>query len=151
MFGAYVASLASAPLAAHTRRTYASKVRQYLVWLVGAEVDGDPLASAEGRDWAVRDYRGYLLGVLKRSPATVNGALARWMTSISAAGTGRPKRSARTGMDAERRVRSSDGANETPDRQQRRGRPANAPRVSVIDPLTACARRGELHKLRWLM
>ena len=88
VFGAYVASLASAPLAAHTRRTYASKVRQYLVWLADAEVDGDPLASAEGRDWAVRDY---LLGVLKRSPATVNGALARWMTSISAAGTGRPK------------------------------------------------------------
>ena len=76
MFGAYVAALASAPLAAHTRRTYASKVRQYLVWLAGAEVDGDPLASAEGRDWAVRDYRGYLQGVLKRSPATVNGALA---------------------------------------------------------------------------
>ena len=24
----------------------------------------------------MRDYRGYLLGVLKRSPATVNGALA---------------------------------------------------------------------------
>ncbi|MGB0091739.1 MAG: hypothetical protein WBP81_04310 [Solirubrobacteraceae bacterium] len=48
MFGAYVAALASAPLAAHTRRTYASKVRQYLVWLAGAEVDGDPLASAEG-------------------------------------------------------------------------------------------------------
>jgi integrase/recombinase XerD len=46
------------------------------VWLAGAEVDGDPLASAERRDWAVRDYRGYLQGVLKRSPATVNGALA---------------------------------------------------------------------------
>ena len=57
MFGAYVAALASAPLSAHTRRTYASKVRQYLVWLAGAEVDGDPLASAVGRDWAVRDSR----------------------------------------------------------------------------------------------
>jgi site-specific recombinase XerD len=72
----YVAALVAAPLSAQSHRTYASKVRQYLVWLGGAEVDGDPLASADGRDWAVRDYRGYLQGVLKRSPATVNGALA---------------------------------------------------------------------------
>jgi site-specific recombinase XerD len=73
---AYVVVLASAPLSAQTRRTYASKVRQFLVWLAGADVDGDPLGTPEGRDWAVRDYRGYLQGVLKRSPATVNGALA---------------------------------------------------------------------------
>lgn len=73
---AYTAALALAPLSAQTRRTYASKVRQYLAWLAGAEVDGDPLASAAGRDWAVRDYRAYLQAVLKRSPATVNGALA---------------------------------------------------------------------------
>jgi integrase/recombinase XerC len=76
VFGAYVVALGAAPLSAQTRRTYASKVRQFLVWLAGAEVDGDPLASADGRDWAVRDYRGYLQGVLKRRPATVNGALA---------------------------------------------------------------------------
>ena len=72
----YVAALASAPLSEQSRRTYASKVRQYLVWLAGAEVDGDPLGAADGRDWAVRDYRGYLQSVLKRSPATVNNALA---------------------------------------------------------------------------
>ena len=76
VFGAYVAALGAAPLLAQTRRTYASKVRQFLVWLAGAGVDGDPLGSADGRDWAVCDYRGYLQGVLKRSPATVNGALA---------------------------------------------------------------------------
>ena len=76
MFDGYVAALESAPLSAQSRRTYASKVRQYLAWLAGAEVDGDPLVSAAGRDWAVRGYRGYLQGVLKRSPATVNGALA---------------------------------------------------------------------------
>ena len=76
VFDGYVAALGAAPLSAQTRQTYASKVRQYLVWLAGAGVDGDPLGSAEGRDWAVRDYRGYLQGVLKRSPATVNGALA---------------------------------------------------------------------------
>jgi integrase/recombinase XerC len=71
-----VVALSSAPLSAQTRRTYASKVRQYLVWLASAEVDGDPLGAADGRDWAVRDYRGYLQTVLKRSPATINNALA---------------------------------------------------------------------------
>jgi len=72
----YLGALAAAPLADQTRRTYASKVRQFLAWLASTEVDGDPLGSADGRDWAVRDYRGHLQTVLKRSPATVNGALA---------------------------------------------------------------------------
>jgi site-specific recombinase XerC len=51
-------------------------VRQYLAWLAVTELEGDPLGSVAGRDWAVRDYRGYLQSVLKRSPATVKGALA---------------------------------------------------------------------------
>ncbi len=72
----YTRVLAAAPLSAQTRRTYASKVRQYLAWLAGADLDGDPLADADGRDWAVRDYRTHLQAVLKRSPATVNNALA---------------------------------------------------------------------------
>src|SRR6266536_2870211 len=40
---AYAAALAHAPLSDQTRRTYASKVRQYLAWLQTAVVDGDPL------------------------------------------------------------------------------------------------------------
>ncbi len=56
----YVDALASAPLADQTRRTYASKVRQYLAWLAVADTDGDALNSADGRDWAVRDYRTHL-------------------------------------------------------------------------------------------
>ena len=72
----YSTALRSAPLSDQTRRTYASKVRQYLAWLVDADLDEDPLASAAGRDWAVRDYRTHLQTVLKRSPATVNNALA---------------------------------------------------------------------------
>ncbi|MGO9899262.1 MAG: tyrosine-type recombinase/integrase [Solirubrobacteraceae bacterium] len=72
----YVSALAAGPLAEQTRRTYASKVRQYLAWLAGAELDGDLFDSADGRDWAVRDYRAHLQAVLKRKPATVNGALA---------------------------------------------------------------------------
>jgi site-specific recombinase XerD len=76
ILASYVTALSLAPLSAQTRRTYASKARQYLVWLAGAEVDGDPLGAADGRDWAVRDYHGYLQSVLKRSPATINSALA---------------------------------------------------------------------------
>ena len=72
----YTTALRSAPLSDQTRRTYASKVRQYLAWLADADLDQDPLTSAASRDWAVRDYRTHLQTVLKRSPATVNNALA---------------------------------------------------------------------------
>ena len=72
----YLAVLARAPLSAETVRTYTSKVRQYLAWLAIAEPDGDPMAQAQARDWAVRDYRSHLLGDLKRKPATINNALA---------------------------------------------------------------------------
>jgi site-specific recombinase XerD len=72
----YIEALRAAPLSDQTRRTYASKVRQYLAWLAGTDLDQDPLTSVDGRDWAVRDYRTHLQTVLKRSPATVNNALA---------------------------------------------------------------------------
>jgi integrase/recombinase XerC len=72
----YAAALRTAPLSEQTRRTYASKVRQFLAWLAGADLHEDPLTSTDGRDWAVRDYRTHLQTVLKRSPATVNNALA---------------------------------------------------------------------------
>jgi integrase/recombinase XerC len=72
----YTEALATAPLSAHTRRTYESKVRQYLAWLATAELDGDPLTDKRARDWAVRDYRSHLQTVLERAPATVNNALA---------------------------------------------------------------------------
>jgi integrase/recombinase XerC len=72
----YTDALLSAPLSAQTRRTYESKVRQYLAWLATAELDGDPFKDEHGRDWAVRDYRTHLQTVLKRAPATVNSALA---------------------------------------------------------------------------
>jgi site-specific recombinase XerD len=76
VLGDYAAALRTAPLSEQTRRTYASKVRQFLAWLAGADLDADPLTSADGRDWAVRNYRTHLQTVLKRSPATVNNALA---------------------------------------------------------------------------
>jgi integrase/recombinase XerD len=72
----YLTALAKVPLSAETRRTYASKVRGYLAWLADTDFDGDPLADADARDWAVRDYRTHLAAVLKRSSATINNALA---------------------------------------------------------------------------
>jgi len=72
----YAAALKSAPLSDQTRRTYASKVRQFLAWLADAESDGDALNATDARDWAVRDYRSHLQTALKRKPATVNNALA---------------------------------------------------------------------------
>jgi integrase/recombinase XerC len=73
---AYAAVLAAAPLSAETRRTYASKARQYLAWLDAANIDGDPLADPAARDRAVRGWRAHLLTVAKQAPATVNNALA---------------------------------------------------------------------------
>jgi hypothetical protein len=72
----YAAALQSAPLSDQTRRTYASKVRQFLAWLADADTAADALNARAARDWAVRDYRSHLQTVLKRKPATVNNALA---------------------------------------------------------------------------
>lgn len=71
----YVGALAIAPVDDDTRRAYASRVRQYLAWLEGATVEGNPLADEAARDWAVRDYRSFLT-VARRRPSTVNTVLA---------------------------------------------------------------------------
>jgi site-specific recombinase XerD len=59
-----------------TRRAYASRVRGYLAWLTGADVDGDPLTEPAARDGAVRDYKAHLQTVAKRQPSTINTGLA---------------------------------------------------------------------------
>jgi site-specific recombinase XerD len=76
ILAAYGRHLARSPLIGHSARTYASAARGYLAWLDGAEVDGDPLADTAARDWAVRDYRSWLVTVAKRAPATVNKIMA---------------------------------------------------------------------------
>jgi site-specific recombinase XerD len=73
---AYTAQLSVAPLSAETRRTYASKTRQYLAWLPTAVVDGDPLTNPAARDQAVGDWRAHLVTAANQAPATVNNALA---------------------------------------------------------------------------
>src|ERR1017187_5056840 len=79
---AYTGALADVPLAADTKRTYVSRVRMYLAWLASPAASrrsqGDPLVSPRARDWAVRDYRFYLLRDAdpKRSIRYSNNALA---------------------------------------------------------------------------
>jgi site-specific recombinase XerC/DNA-binding CsgD family transcriptional regulator len=78
----YAAALEQTALAAGTRRTHLSRVRQYLAWLDGDDgarrLVGDPLTLPPARDWAVRDYRHYLLREAdpKRSVRYANNALA---------------------------------------------------------------------------
>ena len=81
ILGGYAAALAAAPLSADTCRTYVSRVRQYLAWLhrdTGERRFGDPLTLPGARDWAVRDYRRYLLREAdpKRSVRYCNNTLA---------------------------------------------------------------------------
>lgn len=72
----YAKHLRKMPLRGHTPRTYLGAIRAYLAWLEQAETDGDPLNDATAKDWAVRDYRSYLVTVAKRATATVNKHLA---------------------------------------------------------------------------
>jgi site-specific recombinase XerD len=72
----YVGHLERSPLTGHSPRTYLGAVRAYLAWLGQAPADGDPLNDATAKDWAVRDYRSYLVTVAKRATATVNKHLA---------------------------------------------------------------------------
>jgi site-specific recombinase XerD len=87
----YAAHLEHSPLTGHTPRTYLGAVRAYLEWLQGAETDGDPLGDAAAKDWAVRDYRSYLVTVAKRATATVNKHLAALADFYTWSGLGQPQ------------------------------------------------------------
>lgn len=87
----YAAHLARSPLTGHTPRTYLGAVRAYLTWLQGAGADGDPLNDATAKDWAVRDYRSYLVTVAKRATPTVNKHLAALQDFYTRRGLGQPQ------------------------------------------------------------
>src|SRR5229473_773807 len=72
----YAHHLERSPLTGHSPRTYLGAIRAYLAWLEQAPAGGDPLNDATAKDWAVRDYRSYLVTVAKRATATVNKHLA---------------------------------------------------------------------------
>ncbi|GAA2455754.1 hypothetical protein GCM10010191_88740 [Actinomadura vinacea] len=59
------AALHDVPLSPDVRRTYLSRVRMYLAWLASGDsrrrFREDPLTNPRSRDWAIRDYRAYLL------------------------------------------------------------------------------------------
>ncbi len=86
----YAGHLDRSPLTGHSPRTYLGAVRAYLAWLQEAEVDGDPLNNAAAKDWAVRDYRSYLVTVAKRATATVNKHLAALQDFYVWRGLGQP-------------------------------------------------------------
>jgi integrase/recombinase XerC len=66
-------------------------VRAYLAWLRQAEADGDPLNDTAAKDWAVRDYRSYLVTVAKRATPTVNKHLAALQDFYVWRGLGQPQ------------------------------------------------------------
>jgi hypothetical protein len=87
----YAGHLKHSPLSGHSPRTYLGAVRAYLTWLGQAEADGDPLNDAAAKDWAVRDYRSYLVTVAKRATATVNKHLAALQDFYVWRGLGQPQ------------------------------------------------------------
>jgi len=87
----YAAHLERSPLTGHSPRTYRGAVRAYLAWLQDAGADGDPLHDAAARDWAVRDYRSYLVTVARRATATVNKHLAALQDFYTWRGLGPPR------------------------------------------------------------
>ena len=91
MLAEYVTHLQRSPLTGHSPRTYLGAVRAYLAWLEQAPVDGNPLNDAAAKDWAVRDYRSYLVTVAKRATATVNKHLAAIQDFYVWRGLGQPQ------------------------------------------------------------
>ena len=88
---AYLSWLDGRPLAVRSREAYAHQVRRYLAWLGDrSPVDGDPLAEADARDWAVRDYKRHLKAVERWKPSSVNLALAALDSFYTQRGLGRP-------------------------------------------------------------
>ncbi|MGH3201344.1 MAG: tyrosine-type recombinase/integrase [Streptosporangiaceae bacterium] len=87
----YADHLVHSPLTGHSPRTYLGAVRAYLTWLQAAEAIGDPLSDAMAKDWAVRDYRSYLVTVAKRATTTVNKHLAALQDFYVWRGLGQPQ------------------------------------------------------------
>ena len=87
----YAKHLARSPLRGHSPRTYLAAVRGYLAWLEAADTDGDPLGDPAARDWAVRDFRTWLVTVARRAPSTVNKNLAAVADFYAWRGLGAPQ------------------------------------------------------------
>jgi site-specific recombinase XerD len=75
MLNDYQLHLSRLPLSDHTRRNYLLRVRQYFQWLEGSGEDYKALTDQSDRDFAVREFKCWLLQKGKKS-STVNSALA---------------------------------------------------------------------------
>jgi site-specific recombinase XerD len=91
LLAGYAKHLGHSPLRGHSPRTYLGAVRAYLGWLQQSGADGDPLRDAAAKDWAVRDYRSYLVTVAKRKIPTVNKHLAALANFYVWRGLGEPQ------------------------------------------------------------
>ena len=157
----YAGHLGHSPLSGHSPRTYLSAIRAYLTWLQGAEVDGDPLYDAAAKDWAVRDYRSYLVTVAKRATATVNKHLAALQDFYTWRGLGQPQgvmrhqvpRHAPKALDPRAKLRYLRAVEAWPDARDRAiallplyagARIAEVAALDVAD-VRLSARKGELH------
>ncbi len=157
---AFAVWLAGRRLAAETKPGYAERVDKYLRWLAGYAPQADPLSTAEGRDWAVRDHRAYLLTVAKAPPGTVATtmtAIAVFYDSLGLAGVkaGRPelpKRAPRALAPAEQRrmLRAAETCGSVRDRALVELLYATAIRVGElakldVDDVPITARTGVVH------
>jgi integrase/recombinase XerC len=117
IIGDYAVSLRDAPLSPESRRTYLSRVRMYLAWLGQhhpQRTQGDPITNHRSRDWAVRDYRLWLLrdGPDKRSVVYANSALTaiddfylrRWLGEVAIERDDLPETAPRA-LDEQARIR----------------------------------------------
>jgi site-specific recombinase XerD len=87
----YEGWLSRQPLSANTKRTYRTRVSQFLEYLAATPAEyGDPLDDLHARDYAVRDYKGYLKTVRKAKPSSVNLSLAAIDNFYLFLGMGRP-------------------------------------------------------------
>lgn len=87
----YAKHLTHSPLRGNSPRTYLAAVRGFLSWLEGADTDGRPLDDPPARDWAVRDYRTWLVTVARRAPSTLNKNLAAIADFYAWRGLGAPQ------------------------------------------------------------
>ncbi len=81
------------PLAQNTRLAYRRQVRYFLRFVADEFLDvyGDPLADANARLYAVRDYRTHLLKVRRLGPSSLNQTLAAVDHFFRFLGGGRPE------------------------------------------------------------
>jgi site-specific recombinase XerC len=139
---AYRAALDRQPLATSTRRAYRAKIDQFAGWLAATDGDfGDPLTDPAARNYAARDFKAHLTRG-RRSPRTINLALAALDSFYRFVGLGPPDVK-REQLPAEApRALDADEQRRVLRAVEQRGRPRD--RALVALALFAGLRLGEL-------